>query len=212
MQNLQAALWLIIICAIPVIFGSFDTKFSSSCRYHLLQLFFSIFLFNGDLTISFESFVELVSDVPFHAVCSKNITDTADMSPRSEIPKCFKTDQQFIPKETHSQGQHHLLTGEKKKKSRELVHLFCLFCNVSTHNVSSNAPISSLLLKKAVQKLCAVNIFPNLYFLEYFRWTISLRTKTKLHSHFNNQCLVPVLSVLLYAFAVSCTTRLSPLT
>lgn len=55
--------------------------FPFSRLYHLLQLLFSIFLLNGDLTISFESFVELVSDVPFHALCSRNITDAADMSP-----------------------------------------------------------------------------------------------------------------------------------
>lgn len=49
--------------------------------YLLLQLFFDIVLLNGDLTISLESFVELVSDVPFHAVFCTNITDAADMGP-----------------------------------------------------------------------------------------------------------------------------------
>lgn len=53
--------------------------------YLLPQLLFSIVLFNGDLAISFKSFVELVSDVPFHALCSTIITDAADMSPASGI-------------------------------------------------------------------------------------------------------------------------------
>lgn len=59
----------------------------SSCRYHLLQLLLSIVLLDGDLAISFESFVELVSDVPFHAVCSTIITEAADMSPATEVPE-----------------------------------------------------------------------------------------------------------------------------
>lgn len=54
---------------------------SSTCHYLLLQLFFNIVLLNGDLTISLKSFVELVSDVPFHAVFCTNITDAADMGP-----------------------------------------------------------------------------------------------------------------------------------
>lgn len=69
--------------------SNFLTAVLYPCYYHLLQLFFGIVLFNGDLTISFESFVELVSDVPFHAVCCTNITDTADMSPSRKIPKCL---------------------------------------------------------------------------------------------------------------------------
>lgn len=55
------------------------------CCYHFLQIPFGIVLLNGDLAKSFKSFIELVSNVPFHAVCSTNITDTADMSPTSEI-------------------------------------------------------------------------------------------------------------------------------
>lgn len=52
-------------------------------RYLLLQLFFNIVPLNGDLTISLESLVELISDVPFHAVFCTNITDAADMGPGS---------------------------------------------------------------------------------------------------------------------------------
>lgn len=53
-----------------------------TCRYLLLQLLFDIVLLNGDLTISLESFVELVPDVPFHAVFCASITDAADMGPK----------------------------------------------------------------------------------------------------------------------------------
>lgn len=49
--------------------------------YHFLQVLFSNVLFNGDLAIGFKSFVELVSNVPFHSVCSTIITDAAGMSP-----------------------------------------------------------------------------------------------------------------------------------
>lgn len=55
----------------------------SKRRYLLLQLFFNIVLLNGDLTISLESFVELISNVSFHAVFCTNITDAADMGPGS---------------------------------------------------------------------------------------------------------------------------------
>ncbi len=91
----------------------FGTKLLPSCRYHLLQLLFSIVLFNGDLAISFKSFVELVSDVPFHAVCSTVITDTADMSPTSEITKGLQTCQRAIPEE-NSGGKK--VTSERRKK------------------------------------------------------------------------------------------------
>lgn len=68
----------------------------------MLQLLFGIFLLNGDLTISFKSFVELVPDVPFHAVCSKNITDAADMSPVVEV----WSDYLIQRKHTHTHTRH----------------------------------------------------------------------------------------------------------
>lgn len=56
---------------------------TSTRRYLLLQLFFNIVPLDRHLTISLESFVELVSDVPFHAVFCTNITDAAGMDPGS---------------------------------------------------------------------------------------------------------------------------------